>query len=159
MQNLSQGAATHPDEDGLPKSTLVSRNVTVQGRRTSVRLEPEMWTALKEISNREKCSIHDICGLISLRKNENTSLTAAIRVFLMLYFRASSTEDGHSRAGHGSFDLMKQRAKISSVASQEKERLKTLSPCAAEDDGGEEENIMPLPGLKSEASAYMTGAA
>jgi len=99
--------------DAEPKSTLISRNVTVMGRRTSVRLEPEMWTALKEISKKERCSIHDICSLIGLRKNENTSLTAAIRVFLMLYFRASSTEEGHKRAGHGSFENMKQRAKVS----------------------------------------------
>ena len=97
----------------VAKSTLISRNMTITGRRTSVRLEPEMWMALKEISKREKCSIHDLCGVISFRKNQNTSLTAAIRVFLMLYFRASSTEEGHRRAGHGSFEYMKQRAKIS----------------------------------------------
>ncbi|MCB1581269.1 MAG: ribbon-helix-helix domain-containing protein, partial [Alphaproteobacteria bacterium] len=46
------------------KSTLLSRNITVAGRRTSVRLEPEMWMALKEISKREKCTMHDICSLI-----------------------------------------------------------------------------------------------
>lgn len=91
-------------------STLVSRNITVSGRRTSVRLEPEMWRALKEISGRENCSIHELCSLISFRKNKRTSLTAAIRVFLMLYFRAATTEDGHSKAGHGSFDSMKRRA-------------------------------------------------
>jgi predicted DNA-binding ribbon-helix-helix protein len=91
-------------------STLVSRNITVTGRRTSVRLEPEMWRALKEISSRENCSIHELCSLIGFRKNRRTSLTAAIRVFLMLYFRAATTEDGHGRAGHGSFDSMKRRA-------------------------------------------------
>lgn len=92
------------------KSTLVSRNITVLGKRTSVRLEPEMWRALKDISRRESCSIHDLCSLIHLRKNKNTSLTAAIRVFLMLYFRAASTDEGHMRAGHGNFDNMKRRA-------------------------------------------------
>ena len=68
----------------LNKSSLVSRNITVLGRRTSVRLEPEMWRAMKEIAAREKCSIHDVCSLISIRKKDNTSLTAAIRVFIML---------------------------------------------------------------------------
>lgn len=91
-------------------STLVSRNITVAGKRTSVRLEPEMWRALKEISTRENCTIHELCTLISFRKNKRTSLTAAIRVFLMLYFRAATTEDGHGKAGHGSFDNMKRRA-------------------------------------------------
>lgn len=96
------------------RSSLVSRNITVLGRRTSVRLEPEMWHSLREISKREKCTIHDICSLIHLRKNANTSLTAAIRVFLMLYYRAAATDDGHSRAGHGSFDHMMQRARMTS---------------------------------------------
>lgn len=91
-------------------STLVSRNITVNGHRTSVRLEPEMWRALKEIAARENCSMHELCTLINFRKNKRTSLTAAIRVFLMLYFRAATTEDGHARAGHGSFDSMRRRA-------------------------------------------------
>ena len=98
--------------DDEPKSTLVSRNITVGGKRTSVRLEPEMWRALKEIAKREECTIHDICDLICMRKNEKTSLTAAIRVFLMLYFRASSTEQGHVRAGHGNFENMRRRAGV-----------------------------------------------
>ena len=100
------------EAEDSPKSTLVSKNITILGRRTSVRLEPEMWNALKDISKRERCSIHDICSLIHIRKNPVTSLTAAIRVFLMLYYRAASTLEGHSRAGHGSFENMKQRAKI-----------------------------------------------
>ena len=96
--------------DLMNKSSLISKNITVLGKRTSVRLEPEMWKELKNISKREMCTIHDLCSLISLRKAENTSLTAAIRVFLMLYFRAAATEDGHQKAGHGSFQNMKRRA-------------------------------------------------
>lgn len=109
------------EENG--KSTLVSRNITVRGRRTSVRLEPEMWGALKEIARRERCRIHDICSLVSLRKKENTSLTAAIRVFLMLYFRAAATEEGHQRAGHGSFEIMMRRARADVGT------LRVNSPC------------------------------
>lgn len=100
------------DECMATKSSLVSRNITILGRRTSVRLEPEMWMAMKSIAKREGCSIHELCSLISLRKRDNTSLTAAIRVFIMLYFKASSTEEGHARAGHGDFENMKARARI-----------------------------------------------
>ncbi len=101
---------------GEIRTTLVSRNITIMGRRTSVRLEPEMWLALREISTRERCTIHDICTLVSVRKNPRSSLTAAIRVFLMLYFRSSSTEEGHKRAGHGNFEFMMQRARVPSQA-------------------------------------------
>lgn len=109
MQYLGEGDAQSHNQIS---SSLVSRNITVMGRRTSIRLEPEMWMALRDISKRERCSIHDICTLVFIRKNEATSLTAAIRVFLMLYFRAAATEDGHQKAGHGSFDEMKRRARI-----------------------------------------------
>lgn len=103
-----------PEEKNINKkrTSLVSRNITVMGKRTSVRLEPEMWNSLQEIAKREQCKIHDLCSLISLRKNPDTSLTAAIRVFLMLYYRAASTEDGHIRAGHGNFKNMVTRASV-----------------------------------------------
>lgn len=94
------------------RSTLISKNITILGRRTSVRLEPEMWFALKDIAKRERCSVHEVCSLIQIRKNAMTSLTAAIRVFLMLYYRAATTEEGHQRAGHGNFENMKRRAKV-----------------------------------------------
>lgn len=111
MQNNTKKRAVYDGEEEA-KTSLVSRNITVQKRRTSIRLEPEMWSALKEIAQNEYCSVHDVCTLISLRKKENTSLTAAIRVFIMLYFRAATTDDGHKRAGHGDFEHMKRRARI-----------------------------------------------
>lgn len=94
------------------KTTLLSKNITVSKHRTSVRLEPEMWDALKDISRREGCTIHDVCTLVHLRKPPGTSLTAAIRVFLMLYYRLAATEEGHRRAGHGSFENMRERARM-----------------------------------------------
>lgn len=98
-----------PADDNFT-SSLVSKNITVEGRRTSVRLEPEMWLALNEISIRERCSIHDLCSLVSQRKGQASSLTASIRVFLMLYYRSATTEEGHRRAGHGDFQAMQDRA-------------------------------------------------
>lgn len=112
MQNSTLRAEGNNDKGVVAQTTLVSRNITVAGRRTSVRLEPEMWNALREIAKREGCSIHDICTVVELRKNPKTSLTAAIRVFLMLYFRAASSEEGHLQAGHGNFETMKRRARI-----------------------------------------------
>lgn len=83
------------------KSTLVSRNVTIGSHRTSVRLEPDMWNGLREICRREHLTMHDIASIVSDRKSANTSLTAAIRVFVMAYFRTAATEEGHNNAGHG----------------------------------------------------------
>ncbi len=112
MESLSPKEDARHVECRTTQSSLISRNITILGRRTSIRLEPEMWVALNDIAERESCSVHDICTLVYVRKNEVTSFTAAIRVFLMLYYRAASTEQGHVNAGHGNFDSMMRRARI-----------------------------------------------
>jgi predicted DNA-binding ribbon-helix-helix protein len=96
---LSSPEETRPDLGKV--STLVSRNVTIGGHRTSCRLEPYMWDALYDVCARERVTIHTLCTRISERKDANTSLTAAIRVFALAYFRAAATEEGHLRASHG----------------------------------------------------------
>lgn len=113
MKNVTQNESVFEPISGDEQSSLVSKNITIFNRRTSVRLEPQMWEALYDIAKRERCSAHDICSLVYVRKNEGTSLTAAIRVFLMLYYRAATTEEGHRHAGHGDFNIMMQRARIS----------------------------------------------
>lgn len=96
-----EDSASIKDKPARSKSSLVSRNITIAGHRTSVRLEPEMWNGLSEICQRECASIHEVCTVISSHKPQGSSLTAAIRVFVMAYFRAAATEEGHSRSGHG----------------------------------------------------------
>ena len=92
-------------------STLVNRNVTVFGHRTSVRLEPAMWHALHEVCLREHVSLHAAVSAIA-GEREASSLTSAIRAYLLCYFQSAATEDGHSRAGHGSFSRLMQRAGV-----------------------------------------------
>lgn len=96
--NIASSAERKPRRE---KTTLISHNIMVEGRRTSVRLEKEMWMALKDIARNEKCTIHELCTAVSQRKKPDTSLTAAIRVFIMAYFQAAATSDGHKNAGHG----------------------------------------------------------
>jgi len=68
---------------------LQSKNVRIHERRTSVRLEPAMWNALNEIAALEGCSIHDLCGAVHDLKEKDASFTAALRVFMMEYYRSA----------------------------------------------------------------------
>jgi len=77
------------------------RNVSVRGRRTSIRLEPQIWDTLAEICRREFCTPHDVCSHVAASKLPQGSLASSLRVFILDYFRVSATEDGHRRAGHG----------------------------------------------------------
>jgi predicted DNA-binding ribbon-helix-helix protein len=78
-------------------STLISRNISLADRRTSIRLEPEMWDALHEICAREGRSVHEICTEIDRQRNQS-GLTAGVRVYILTYFREAATEEGHVRA-------------------------------------------------------------
>lgn len=69
---------------------LQSKNVRIHNRRTSVRLEPEMWKALNEIAAIERCSIHDLCSRVYDAKEPGASFTAALRVFMMKYYRSAA---------------------------------------------------------------------
>lgn len=77
------------------------RNVRVDGRRTSLRLEAPMWDALEEVALREDLSLDELVTRVADGGGGN--LSSALRTFLLGYFRAAATEQGHAAAGHGLF--------------------------------------------------------
>lgn len=81
--------------EGEIDARLVVRNIAVDGRRTSVRLEDDMWQALCDIARRHQTSVNRICSLVDKRRG-GSSLTAALRAFALRYFRvaARAAEDG-----------------------------------------------------------------
>ena len=82
-------------------SRLGNRNITAGTGRTSMRLEPEVWDALREVCLREGIELRDL-----IRSVERTApaggRTSAVRVHVLEYFRAAATPEGHELVGHGS---------------------------------------------------------
>src|SRR5439155_21414980 len=70
-------------------SSLVIHNVVVGDHRTSVRLEPVMWDALHDIAGRLRMTLHDLVTEID-RERTASSLTAAIRVYIVDFYRAAA---------------------------------------------------------------------
>ncbi len=72
------------------------RNVRIGRRRTSIKLEPEMWDALIEICVRTKKNINQICTEVyNASYGEDThdvsagaNFTSELRVFILGYYRA-----------------------------------------------------------------------
>lgn len=85
---------------GRIQSRLQSRNVTVDGHRTSLRLEQDVWDALEEICKREGMTLHELCTHIDSRR-AGSSRTAAVRAFVLRYYREAASDSGHDSAGHG----------------------------------------------------------
>jgi predicted DNA-binding ribbon-helix-helix protein len=65
-----------------------------------MRLEPEVWEALREICLREGIELRDLIRNAEQNAGEG-GRTSAVRVFILQYFRSAATEDGHRNAGHG----------------------------------------------------------
>ena len=77
----------------IPPSSLVIRNIVVAGHRTSVRLEPIMWDALHDIARRLQMTVHDLVTVIDSQRTAS-SLTAAIRVYIVDFYRAAALLTG-----------------------------------------------------------------
>ncbi len=78
----------------MGSSRLINRNVTALHGRTSMRLEPEMWSALEEICQRESVTLADLVRRIE-RTGHPGGRTSAVRVHVLNYFRTAATEGGY----------------------------------------------------------------
>lgn len=68
------------------KSSLVTRNIRIHDRRTSVRLEPQLWRALELIAEREGSDLNAICSKVADIPRDDGGFTSALRVFIISYF-------------------------------------------------------------------------
>jgi predicted DNA-binding ribbon-helix-helix protein len=72
----------------ISPSSLTIRNVVVAGHRTSVRLEPVMWDALRDIARDREMPVNDLVTEIA-QNRDAPSLTAAIRVYIVGFYRSA----------------------------------------------------------------------
>lgn len=82
-------------------SKLISRNVTVNGHRTSIRLEHASWAGFDDICKIEGLTGHELCTLIEARCGNN-SRTSSVRAFIVTYFRLAAAEAGYKNTSQTS---------------------------------------------------------
>lgn len=75
------------------RSSLVTRNVRIHDRRTSVRLEPQLWRALETIAELEAVDLNEICSRVEDSRGPDGGFTSALRVYIVEYF----TSDAQNR--------------------------------------------------------------
>jgi predicted DNA-binding ribbon-helix-helix protein len=71
---------------------LQTRNLTISDRRTSVRLEPIFWNGLREIADKRNMTIHELAREILNKKPRDSSLTSALRTYIVGFYRAMALE-------------------------------------------------------------------
>jgi predicted DNA-binding ribbon-helix-helix protein len=80
-------------------SSLVTRNVRIGKRRTSVRLEEPLWAALDDIVKSEGVTMHELCTCIASERNSNEKVggfTSALRVYVVKYLRECAERMNHN---------------------------------------------------------------
>lgn len=65
------------------ESSLVTRNIRIGERRTSVRLEPQLWSALESIAEKERTTLNALCTRIEAAREPVGGFTSALRVYIV----------------------------------------------------------------------------
>ena len=75
------------------KSTVIKRSIVIGGHKTSVSLEDDFWTDLKEIAHFHDVTLSKLVAAIdAMRKQAN--LSSAIRLFVLEHFQNERKQAG-----------------------------------------------------------------
>ena len=67
---------------------LLTRNVVIDGKRTTIRLESAIWDAVDDLCSRERMSRHDLCSRVEVGR-DGLNRAQAMRAVVVNYFRFS----------------------------------------------------------------------
>ncbi len=95
--NSAQRAERSPfiDDHVDIANRLAMRSVTINGRRTTMRLEPSMWNALRHIAEDHRMTVNQLCSQIDTSRGE-MSMTAAVRSYIVTYLQQIPMNPGKS---------------------------------------------------------------
>jgi predicted DNA-binding ribbon-helix-helix protein len=63
-------------------STIIKRSIVIRGHKTSVSLEDQFWTTLKEIAARRNMTLSELAGQIDAERH-HANLSSALRLFVL----------------------------------------------------------------------------
>ena len=63
------------------------RSVTLRGHRTSVSLEPEFWSALRDIADEKGMAINALTAEIDAERDLDAGLATAMRLYILRYYQ------------------------------------------------------------------------
>ncbi len=75
----------------IMKSLVVKRSIFLAGRKTSVSLEDEFWTTLKEIAGDRHVTLSELVSGIDAQR-QHSNFSSALRLFVLEYYRGKAAE-------------------------------------------------------------------
>ena len=70
----------------MPRSSIAKRTIEVDGRKTSITLEPAFWDGLKEIAVGRGVAVSELVSSINSEPRPG-NLSSAVRVFVLRHYR------------------------------------------------------------------------
>jgi predicted DNA-binding ribbon-helix-helix protein len=64
------------------KSTVIKHSIGIRGHKTSLSLEDQFWTALKEIAADREMTLSELVGQIDAGRH-HANLSSAVRLFVL----------------------------------------------------------------------------
>ena len=88
LQNLI-GPAVLQSQSGVERqgSSIAKRTIEVDGRKTSITLEPEFWGGLKEIAVGRGVTVSELVTSINSERRD-ANLSSAVRVFVLRHYQS-----------------------------------------------------------------------
>lgn len=73
-------------------STVIKRSIVLRGHKTSISIEDDFWSALKEMALERQQTLSAVVEAIDKQRHSG-SLSSAIRVFVVRHYRDMSRRD------------------------------------------------------------------
>lgn len=81
-------------------SPVIKRSIVISRHKTSVSLEDEFWSGLKEIAGLHRMTLSNLIGNINTQRRE-ANLSSAIRLYVLAHFRTPMAAASPDRAASG----------------------------------------------------------
>ena len=73
------------------KSTVIKRSVVINGHKSSISLEDQFWSVLKEIAAERKLTIAKLLAVVDHDRGKVANLSSALRLFVLSQYRPVDT--------------------------------------------------------------------
>jgi predicted DNA-binding ribbon-helix-helix protein len=95
--SFNRSILPHPRKCDM-KSSVIKRSVVIAGRRSSVSVEDDFWSSLRDIAKQRHQTLSDLISSIKAER-EQTNLSSSIRLFVLGFYRHQfeSIEPDHQR--------------------------------------------------------------
>ena len=84
--NFGDNQAGQPIMKKGLKSKVLKRSIKLDGHKTSITLEEDFWTALKEIAATQNAGISELVATVD-RSRKHANLSSSLRLYVLDYYQ------------------------------------------------------------------------